>query len=159
MSNEPLHKFELEYVFSYGLYFRAQPEVIGELPEGLRINVYYAGGRAKGPRVVGAFRPVGAGRMVLRRDGVGIIDSRATIETEDGALIEVNLGGVMEVGDESLKKALHGDWPERIAYRGAPRYETADPRYAWLARMFCISVGEIVPGRDEAVTADVYAVV
>ncbi len=158
MSDEPAHRLETEHLFSYGIRFRAAPEVIGMLPEGLRINVYYGGGTAKGPRVVGSFRPVGAGRLVLRRDGVGILESRATIETNDGAVIETSLSGMLDVGTEGFARALEGEWPERIAFRGAPRYDSADPRYAWLTRRLCISVGDIEPTRPEAVSADIYAV-
>jgi hypothetical protein len=158
MDQQPSHEAELKFLFSYAMHFRGDPEVIGRVVEGLRVNVYYAGGTVKGPRVWGKFRPVGAGRAVLRPDGIAILESRATIETDDGALIEVNHNALLEFGEGGFAGSLRGEWPSRILLRGAPRYESADPRYAWLSRLQCISVGDIAPSRAEAVQVDVYAV-
>jgi hypothetical protein len=158
MDERPLHKAELEHLFSYRIRFRGEPEVIGQVIEGLRVNVYYAGGTVNGPRVSGMFRPVGAGRAVLRPDGIATLDSRATIETDDGALIEMHHDALIEFGEDGFQNALRGDWPDRMLLRGAPRYESADPRYAWLSRLQCIAVGDIDPSRTEAVQVDVYAV-
>jgi Protein of unknown function (DUF3237) len=48
------------------------------------------GGTATGPKVFGKFRPVGADWLVVRRDGMAALDVRATMETNDGALINVS---------------------------------------------------------------------
>ena len=51
--------YSLEHIFSYTATL-SPPEVIGPLPEGVRVNFYVTGGEVKGPKVYGKFRPVGA---------------------------------------------------------------------------------------------------
>ena len=46
-----------------------------------------ASGELRGPKLNGKVRPVGADWALLRPEGVTITDVRATIETDDGALI------------------------------------------------------------------------
>ena len=46
------------------------------------------GGEIDGPRLRGRIRPVGSDRLVVRHDGVGVLDLRATFETDNGAVID-----------------------------------------------------------------------
>jgi hypothetical protein len=62
-----------------------EPEVIGQLPEGLRLNFYITGGSFEGPNCKGTLLPVGADWLTIRTDGIGILDVRATFKTDDGA--------------------------------------------------------------------------
>ena len=71
----------MEYLFTYTLDI-TPPEVIGELPDGARANFYIAGGTIDGPRVKGKARAVGADFLMLRRDGVAVLDVHATFETD-----------------------------------------------------------------------------
>jgi hypothetical protein len=96
---------------------------------------------------------------VLRPDNIAVLESRATIQTDDGALIEVSHNALVDFGEDGFTKALRGESPRQMLLRGAPRYESADPRYAWLNRLQCIAVGDIDASRAEAVQADVYAVI
>ena len=60
------------------------------VPEGMLDNFHFGGGQIQeGGKVTGEFRQEGAGQIVMRTDGVGIIDVRATLETTDGALVAV----------------------------------------------------------------------
>ena len=51
--------YDLEHVMSYSVQLRL-PEVIGPVPEGLRVNFYVASGEVDGPMVHGKLHPVGA---------------------------------------------------------------------------------------------------
>lgn len=71
---------KLEHLFFYNATMTV-PEVIGPVPEGIRLIFYVTGGEVRGPRVNGKLRPVGADWFTVRADGVAILDVRATIET------------------------------------------------------------------------------
>jgi len=151
-----MHDYRLEHVTSYSATLESPPEVIGPLPEGIRVNFYVTGGKAEGPRLNGTLRPVGGDWLTLRRDGVGVLDVRATIETHDEALIYVAYNGIAELGEDGYDKFLAGEPPERFPLRTAPRLYSAHPDYQWVNRLQFISVGEADLARSE-VHYDVYA--
>jgi hypothetical protein len=131
------------YLFSYRATVRLPPEVIGTVPEGIRVNFYVTGGEMSGPRVAGTIHPVGADWLVIRRDGVGILDVRATLQTHDGALIYAPIMGVADLGPDGYEKFVQGDLPAKVAIRAVPRFQTSHPSYLWLNRLQCLNVGEI----------------
>jgi hypothetical protein len=116
---------DLEHVFSYSATLHAPFEVLGETPAGLRINAYVSGGEISGPRLRGRVRPVGADWLTLRRDGIGVLDVRATLETDDGALLYLEYGGVLDLGEDGYQRMLAGNPPARAPIRAAPRVLTA----------------------------------
>jgi hypothetical protein len=77
---------DLEYVCSYWATL-ASPEVVGPVAEGIRVNFYVTAGEVTGPKMRGRLRTVGGDWLLLRTDGVGLLDVRATMELEDGALV------------------------------------------------------------------------
>jgi len=131
------------YLFSYHAAVRLPPEVIGPVPEGIRANFYVTGGEISGPKITGTILPVGADWLVIRRDGVGILDVRATMQTHDGALIYTQIMGVLDLGSDGYDKFLQGDLPAKVFIRAVPRFQTAHPDYLWLNRLQCLNVGEI----------------
>jgi hypothetical protein len=146
----------LEYILSYVLELKTPPEVIGSLPEGMRANFYFGGGTFEGPRMRGKVLPVGADYLLLRTDGIGVLDVRATFETHDGALIYVAYSGILETGPDGYERFLRNDLPPIMALRSAPRFHTANPGYAWLNRVQCIGVGQ-ADLKENRVSYDVYA--
>ena len=85
-----------EYIFSYTAQLRLPPEIIGPTPDGIRANFYVIGGEVDGPKLKGKIVPVGADWLLIRRDGVAILDVRTTIETYNGALIYLPYTGVCD---------------------------------------------------------------
>jgi hypothetical protein len=155
---QPLFEYQLEHLFSYRIEWAAPPEVIGPTPEGLRVNFHFVGGELRGPRLTGRIRPVGADRLVVRHDGVGILDLRATFETDDGAVIDAPFIGVIDIGENGYDDLLQGKLaPEGTPFRSVPRYQTAHPDYQWLNRLQCLGIGQVYPSQAEA-RCDVYAV-
>ncbi|MFT4874608.1 DUF3237 domain-containing protein [Congregibacter sp.] len=138
-----MYDYNLEHICSAKVTLQNPPEAIGPTPEGLRVNFYITGGEVNGPRLKGKFLPVGADWLIIRSDGVGVMDIRATIETRDGALIYVAYNGFIDAGEDGYTKFIEGNLPARMPIRGAPRFSTAHPDYLWLNRIQCVNVGEV----------------
>jgi hypothetical protein len=149
--------YKLQHLCSYKATLQAPPEVIGPVPEGIRINFYVSGGTVSGDRLNGCVRPVGADNFLLRRDGIGLLSVCTTIETLDGALVEIAYTGMGDLGEDGYDKFLSGDLPKKLRLRTGPRLRTAHPAYQWLQRLYCVSVGEVDFERSE-VCYDVHAV-
>jgi len=151
----PLGAVELDYLCSYWATL-APPEVVGPVPEGIRVNFYVAAGEVSGPKMRGQLRTVGGDWLLLRNDGVGVLDVRATMELEDGALIYTTYGGVIDLGADGYTQFLKGILPPRPELRIAPRYHTSNPNYLWLNRLQCVGVG-IFDVAQSKVSYDVYS--
>jgi len=153
-----MHAYKLNYVLSYRVQLKDPLEVIGKSPSGMRVNLYTEGGVVEGPDINGRVLPVGGDWFTLRDDGIGMLDVRSTIETDDGALIYVNYTGLTDWGVDGFKKYLDGRIPEKTFLRVAPRLEASHPRYQWLNRLQFLGVGEFNGLKFEA-SYDFYAVI
>ena len=154
----PMIEHSLEHICSYTVDLVAIPEVIGLVPDDLRLNAYYAGGTVWGPRLRGRVLPVGADWLTLRTDGVGIVDIRCTLEAEDGALIYVTVNGIIDLGPDGHQKFLRGEMPaDGAPIRAASRFHTAHPDHAWLNRVSGLHIGQSFGSRAQ-IEYDVYAV-
>jgi hypothetical protein len=150
------YKYEMEYVMSYNAILE-KPQVIGPVAEGLRLNAIATGGAFEGPKIKGKFIPVGADWFTLRTDGIGVLDVRATFQTDDDALIYSYYKGVTDLGPDGYKNFMEGapPPPEGIDVRTNPWFQTAHPNYQWLTRGFFIAVGKVFMDKGE-VSYDVY---
>lgn len=137
------YKCDLEYIASC-LFKLGEPEVIGPVAEGLRMNVYFTGGTIDGPKIKGKVLPVGADWLTVRTDGVGLLDIRATFKTDDDALIYLYYKGVAEFGPDGYKNLLGGapPPPDGIELRSNMWLQTAHPNYQWMNRGFFFAVGK-----------------
>ena len=124
----------------------------------MRANGYIIDGDVTGPKVSGRLRPVGGDWLTVRTDGVVVLDVRATIETNDGALVYMTYGGIMDLGENGYQDFSQGRPPASgTAIRTSPRFHTSHPNYLWLNRLHCVGVGQLFLERSE-VAYDVYAV-
>ena len=155
--NMPNFKYQLEHIFSFDAALENPPEVIGPVPEGIRVNFYCRGGEVTGPKLQGRCRSVGGDWLTIRTDGVGILDVRTTLESHDGALIAITYSGTVDLGDDGYQRFLAGNMPPRLTLHTAPRCHTAHPAYLWLNRLQCLGIGEVDVERSHA-RYDVYAV-
>jgi hypothetical protein len=149
------YKYEMDYLCTYSATL-APPEVIGPVAEGIRINFYVTGGEANGPKLRGKLRPVGGDWLTLRRDGIAVLDVRATFETAEGALIYVIYNGIGDLGPDGYENFLAGKMPDRIDLRTAPRMWTVHPDYLWVNRVQCVGVGAVTFA-SSSVSYDLYA--
>jgi hypothetical protein len=149
--------YTLEHILSYTGALAGRPEIIGPVPEGVRVNFYTTGGEMTAGKVRGKVRPVGGDWMTVRRDGVATLDIRQTFETHDGALILVTCPGVIDLGEDGYDEFLRGELPSAAQIRTSPRFLTSHPEYLWLNRLQCFGVGEYVAAANAA-SYDVYAI-
>jgi hypothetical protein len=85
-----------------------------------------------------------------------VLDVRATLQCDDGALVYIEYGGVIELGPDGYARMLAGDPPPRALIRAVPRFVTAHPDYLWLNRLQCVNIGE-ADFVTATVAYDVYA--
>jgi len=149
--------YRLEHLFTYTAGLKLPPEVIGPIPVGIRATAYVTGGRLDGPRLKGQVLPVGGDWLLLRTDGIGLVDVRLTLETHDGVLIFMTYTGVIDLGLDGYNQFLAGKMPPNFPVRTAPRFQTGHPDYVWLNRLQCLGIGEADLGAS-SVTYDVYGV-
>lgn len=151
-----MFSYSMEHICSYTATLHTPFEVIGETPLGLRVNAYVSGGEVSGPRMKGRILPVGGDWLTVRSDGVGVLDVRATLQCDDGALVYIGYQGVIELGPDGYARMLAGDPPPRAPIRAVPRFITSHPDYLWLNRLQCVNIGE-ADFTTASVSYDVYA--
>ena len=148
---------KLEYLGSY----RADlmpPTEIGAVPSGTRQIFDVRGGVFDGPRLKGRLLASGGDWLLIGNDGVGRLDVRGTLETDDGARIYVQYHGVILL-NEKVVEALSGGSELQYGdtyFMTQPRFETGDSRYAWLNSVVAVAEGRVLPN---AVEYRVYQVV
>jgi hypothetical protein len=114
---------------------------------GARMTFIAKGARIEGPRIRGEVLPGGGDWLLVGEDRIGRVDVRATIRTDDGALIHYTAGGLIKLPDDALERLAAG---ERIPFeesyvRTTPRFETSDERYAWLSELVVVAYNELSP--------------
>lgn len=123
------------------------PQKIGAVPHGTRVTAPIVEGTFAGPRLRGRALPGGGDWTLLRGDGVLELDLRATLETDDGALIHMTSFGLRHGPPEVIAALGRGETvdPTRYYFRTAPRFETSAPRYAFLNRLLALASGDRRP--------------
>ncbi len=147
----------VEHILSFQGLGGSAPEVIGPVPEGIKVNFYNGGGEFRGPGIQGKLREEGGDWVTVRQDGVALLDVRVTFETDDGVLILVTYHGMADFGEDGYEKFLSDRLPPAVKLRISPRFHTSHSKYLWLNRLHCFGVGEYDPEARTA-TYDVYAV-
>jgi hypothetical protein len=105
---------------------------IGAVPRGTRVTFPIIGGSFEGERLRGKVLPGGDDWTVKRPDGVVELDLRITLQTDDGAYIHMTFEGIRDDGA-----------PRAPYFRTVPRFETGEPKYAFLNRVLAIGAAEI----------------
>ena len=130
-------------------------------PTLLIVNVI-PGGWAKGPAINGTFTSPGGDWLRIMPSGAMRLDVRATLKTDDGALIYISYNGVMQHSAASGEKLNKGellttkDIPYFIT---APTFQTSAPKYAWLNNVQAIGkVGKLKLGEGGYVKYDIFIV-
>lgn len=128
-----------------------EPVEIGTGPYGTRNIFDVTGGTFEGSRLRGTILPGGGDWLLIDAEGVGRLDVRATLETDDGARIYTQYCGVVVI-NEKVSTALeqggaieYGD----TYFMTQPRFETGDARYSWVNRIMAAAEGRLVPSAVE----------
>lgn len=129
-----------EYLFSL--------EATVDAPQnaGARVVVPITGGSVYGPKINGTILPGGADWVTIRPDGSAVLDVRANIKTDDGAIIYCFYPGI-----------IAPSVTDRKYWRTTPRFETASEKYTWLNNVIAVGVG--IPNPDASIVQyDVYEI-
>lgn len=88
--------------------------------------------RAEGERLNGSLKGHAAADWLrIGPDGVGTLDVKATLETDDGAIVHATYSGRLLL--------------DTMTVYAAPLFHTGDERYAWLNRIQAVSKGAFQP--------------
>lgn len=104
------------------------------------------GGTVTGPHLRGTVLAHGGDRQT-DHGAYARLDATQLIETEDGALIEVNNSGV-RIASDGVKAALRSGEPvafDQYYMRFSCVMRTADPRYQWVNQKVLFAAGAKVP--------------
>ena len=152
-------EIKTEYLMTYVAPLDAANPIDSSL---LIFNVKPTGGWAKGPRISGTFIQPGGDWLRVMPSGTLRLDVRATLKTDDGALIYISYNGILQHSAESAEKMNKGellttkDIPYFIT---APTFQTSSPKYAWLNSVQAINkVVELKLGESGYVKYDVFIV-
>jgi Protein of unknown function (DUF3237) len=124
-----------------------EPAQLIGTPVGARMTFVAKGGLVEGPRIKGELLPGGGDWLMVGADSIGRVDVRATVRTDDGALIHYESRGVIKIPADGLERLANG---ERLPFsetyvRTTPKFETADERYAWLNELVVVAYNELAP--------------
>jgi len=137
-----------ELAFAFELRAQVGPPLdIGPVPAGRRRIVPILGGTFEGSGLKGRILPGGADWQIVRVDGLVELDTRYTLETEDGRLIYVQNLGLRHASPEVTAKLLAGEPvdPSQVYFGTVPKFETSAPELAWLMRSIFVGAGERYP--------------
>jgi hypothetical protein len=118
------------------LRIQANPPIeVGTGPAGTRVVVEIASIEMKGDRLSAHLEGAAvADWLLIGPEGTATLDIRATMRTDDGAIIYVQYSG-----------KIAADWSQGVQLPAttyvAPRFETGDQRYAWLNRIQAVGKG------------------
>jgi hypothetical protein len=138
---------ELEHVFDFHADLKP-PVAAGAGPYGTRVFFEATGGEATGPKLSGKLLGGGGDWALIGADGWLRLDVRGQIQTDDGAIVYMTYGGVLEL-NEAMQKATESGGEtafEDQYFRTTPRFETGDERYRWLTQSVFVARGRARPG-------------
>lgn len=116
---------------------------LGDTPAGRRRIIPITGGTFAGARLRGRVLDGGADWQVIRADGTAELDTRYTLETDDGAIVYIQNWGYRHGPAEVIARLARGEAvdPKTYYFRTVPTFETAAPKYAWLNSIICVGTG------------------
>ena len=125
----------------------AKPMELGNAPGGRRRIIPIIGGRVEGERLNGRILNLGADRQTVFADGTAELDTRYSMQTDDGAIIDIRNFGYRHGPPAVLAALARGESvdPSLYSMRTHPRFETGDARYEWLNRLIAIGTGAREP--------------
>jgi hypothetical protein len=148
ISNEPIFTFRAEL---------ANILDVGKAPLGHRRVVNILGGTVTGARMTGRVLPGGADWQIVAPDGMADLHARYTLESDAGALVQVESKGMRHAPADILARLGRGEDvdPSLYYFRTVMRFETAHPTTAWLNKIMAIARGA---RERNAVKLEVYEV-
>ena len=119
------------------------------------------GGWVKGPKISGTLVAPAADWLRIMPAGSLRLDVRATIQTDDGALIYISYNGVISQSPETAARFAQGEvlTAQDMYFITAPTMQTSAEQYAWLNHVQCVGkVVEVKAGQGSYVKYDIFVV-
>lgn len=127
---------EVELLFTLEMSINESNHAIGAVPRGTR-TIAYVTGAFSGPAINGTIRA--SDWFLTRPDGIGEVDVRGIMNTDDGALIYINYQGFMDLREFGGAPPADGVCQIRTTIR----FETNEEKYLHLNKVQAIGIGEI----------------
>jgi hypothetical protein len=128
--------------------FRVHCEVadildLGAAPFGHRRVINLLGGTVAGAKLNGRILPGGSDWQILSADGSADLHARYTVESDAGALIQVDSKGLRHGPADVLARLARGEDvdPSLYYFRTVMRFETAHASMLWLNRILALARG------------------
>lgn len=136
----------LTYVMTLRVHV-GDPVDFGHVPRGRRRVIPILGGTFEGPNIQGTVLPGGADWQIVRADGLAELDTRYTLQADNGSLIYIQNAGIRHAPPEITKKLLAGEAVDHshVYFKTVPVFETSAPELQWLTRAIFIGIGERQP--------------
>jgi Protein of unknown function (DUF3237) len=148
-------KISTEYLMT--LYAPLEPGQ--EIDSSLYVSNVRPGGWVKGPRINGTLLAPSGDWFRVLPSGASRLDVRATIKTDDGALIYITYNGIFKDSEETEARASKGEvlTSTDMYFVIAPTMQTSAKKYDWLNGVQCI--GKMVSYKsDSYVKYDIFVV-
>lgn len=140
-------RLDVEHLCDFEIHFRPL-EIIGVPSGGTRLVFVIDHGVARGARLNGEF--VSGGDWVeLGDDGVGRLDVRATLRTDDGELVFLTNAGRAVLDDGCKERFFAGELigVDDAYLRSSPLFATTAPAYSWLNGVTTVAFNEVAADR------------
>jgi hypothetical protein len=150
-------RVEIEYLMTLHVPSSGPPQQVDNA-----LMVFRAGadGSAKGPKINGTIVAPTADWLRVMPSGSLRVDARMMVRTDDGAVIHVSYGGVINVSAENFQRMGQGGTltADDMYFIIAPVFQTSHAKYAWLNRIQAIGKVVAVQGGERGfVTYDIFS--
>lgn len=125
----------------------SEPSEVGRALTGTRRIYTVTGGEFEGERLRGKVLPGGGEWFLQGEGGLGQVDVRLLLETDDGVPIYLRYSGLMDFNEAIVQKLSQGQSSEYgdNLFLTQARFECGDERYAWLNRVVAVGEGRVHP--------------
>jgi hypothetical protein len=133
----------------YDLRAVAEPALRTRTPRGVRTTNLVRSGTVTGDRINGRLLPAGGDWLLVDPAGVGHVDARYVIETDDDALIQAFYTGRVVFRGNALDRLRAGEalTEDDMYSRVALTFDAPEP-YDWLNGVLSVGAGRAEPGAD-----------
>ena len=121
---------------------------VGDMGRGTRRIAEITGGTFEGEQLRGEVMSPAADWLVTDSTGMGQLDVRLTLATDDDCYIYMHYTGVLELNEAVLTAVGGGtetDFGDNYFF-SQPRFESGSEKYAWLNNTIAIAQGRLLPG-------------
>lgn len=140
---------KLKHLMTMKGLLRQPSGMVGTVPLGQRMIAEVIGGEFDGERLSGSVLTPGADWILVGSDGIGHIDVRLSLQTDDDALIYMQYLGKLIFNDKFVAAEGKEMQLGETYFMTQPRFETGSSKYAWLNSIVTVAEGRIINGGVE----------